>query len=325
MTISFKDILDIKKSVLTPFLTGRSGEGKTSYVKALAEHLEVSNGLTIFNLSAVEASDFTGLPYIDDKNLTRYARPAFLDSDMLFLDEMDMVRDNSVLAVLQSLLVDRKVNGHALKDTCILIGAGNGLSTELEEYDTKEFSTPMKKRLVEIPFSYSVDEKLAYLTSKYPNNSFIRFLEVKPELFETHDTRRLESFIQMDNISLCTYVLGKETARLYNHFIQENLVTLADIKRGEYDKAKLSPLTINSLIIDVVGSFYDLTEDDDCRNINKFISSLRSEEKSNYFSKLKKLCMSDTDKFKNQALALNTLGLFKGQKEYLAELVKITK
>jgi MoxR-like ATPase len=128
-----KTLLDLTTSGLIPFLVGPRGEGKTSFIKELAS--ELKRDLTILNLSAIESSDFCGLPYIDS-GLIKYVKPSFLDSDILFLDEVDRVRDSSVKSSLLSLLVDRKINGHYLKDNCLIFCSGNGTSGN---YETIEF------------------------------------------------------------------------------------------------------------------------------------------------------------------------------------------
>lgn len=321
--LTFQKMIDLTKSGLIPFLKGPRGEGKTTYVKDLSKHIGKEKGLIIMNLSAIESTDFCGLPYIDEKNkVTHYAKPSFLEADVLFLDEVDRVRDSAVRNSLLSLLIDRKINGHELNPDCIILTAGNGLGDEADghTYDTVELDEALSDRLITIDFRYSVEEKLSYLRERYAENMFTKFLEVKPELLKTYSSRRIEAFLKVDN-SFCDLFLGKETARLFSHFVQSNLVTLEDLKTGNFDFSALSPISKSSLIVDIVQGFYEV-KPAEAKNINKFINQLRAEEKSNYFTKLKKLCLDNPEKFKVKADELNKADMFKGQKEYLVELTK---
>jgi predicted AAA+ superfamily ATPase len=315
--INPKTILNLVKSGLIPYLVGPRGEGKTSFIKDLAS--ELGKNLTILNLSAIESSDFSGLPSIKDQK-TLYAKPWFLDSEILFLDEIDRVRDNSVKSSLLSLLIDRKINGHELRPDCLIFTAGNGLG---DNYDTIDFDEALKDRLISIEFKYTLNDKINYLRQKYPKNNFVKFLEVKPEIFDQASGRRIESFLKCENNELCHYFLGHEIARIYNHFIESNLITLKDISNGQYDFSQLSTISKTSLVIDLVNSFLSLDEDkQSAENLNEFINKLRPEEKANYFSRLKKLCLESPEKFKDKSKNLELLGFFSGQKEFLVELTK---
>lgn len=314
--ITFEKILNIaKKTKLIPYLVGPHGEGKTTYIKELAKHLEKE--VVIINLSAIESSDFCGLPYIE-AGITHYAKPSFMTADILFLDEIDSTKDHAVKASLKSLLLDRKINGNELNPECLIFSAGNGVS---DDYETIEFDKALSDRLVSIPFKYSDDEKIDYLNAKYKGNKFVNFIEVKPELLNEYSGRRIESFLQLNDSSYCEMFFSKETARLFHHFIESSLVSLDDIKKGVYDFNSLSTITKSSLVIDIVNAFYSL-EKDDCQNVNKFVNLLRAEEKSNYFTRLKKICLENPEKFTATSTKLNEAGLFKGQKEYLTELTK---
>jgi hypothetical protein len=313
-----KLVLGLLPSGLIPHLVGPKGEGKTSFVKDLSKVLGLTDGLVIMNLSAVESTDFCGLPYIDKaSNVTKYAKPNFLTAKVLFLDEVDRVRDSSVKASLLSLLIDKSINGNELNPDCIVITAGNG-KYDIDE--TIEMTGAYKDRFIEIDFAYSDEEKIEYFSKRYPENPFVKFLTVKPEILRSNSSRRIEAFLKVDN-SLCSYLLGTETARLFKHYIESNLVTLGDIKKGTYDFNGLSAISKSSLILDIVQGFFDI-KNDEAKNVNKFINLLRAEEKSNYFTKLKKLCLENPEKFQKKANELNGHDMFKSQKDFLAELTK---
>lgn len=304
------------KTIYTPFLMGKRGEGKTSFIKQLAN--EQGLKLSIINLSAIEAADFCGLPYIKD-NQTLYARPAFFDAGLIFLDEMDTVRDSSVKASLKSLLLDRAINGHKLNDDCIILAAGNGTDGN---YDTVDFDDALSDRLVKLPFIVPIDEKLAYLNTKYQGHNFLKFCEVKKEIFESLSTRTIEQALKVSTKEALNAIVGNDIARTFRQFLELNIISWDELAAGQYKASELSVLTKSSLLIDCVNNFYKTITADQSGQLNKFINGLDAELKANYFSKLKRVCLDDGDKFKQQAITLNGLGFFDGQKNYLNELLK---
>lgn len=320
--LSIDQVVELTNSGLVPYLRGPRGEGKTTFVNDLAKSL--GKTIKIMNLSAIESTDFCGLPFIDEKGVSRYAIPSFLkEAEILFLDEIDRVRDSAVKSSLLSLLIDRSINGHALRADCKILTAGNGTTDEKSghEYDTVEFDEAMKDRLIEIPFKFSDKQKLDYLRKNYSHNKFMRFLEAKPELFKKFSGRRIESFMKVSN-EYCQLFLDKETSRLFTHFIESNLVTLQDVLTNQYELTNMSAITRASLIAEVGRYFYDVKDSSEATNINTFVNALRAEEKGTYFTQLKKLCLEEPEKFKNKAIELDKMGMFKGQKAYLAELAK---
>lgn len=313
MSLTSKEILDFHNSGLCPYLLGKHGEGKTQFVKDLSK--ELKKKLVILNLSSIESVDFSGMPYIEN-GITKYATPYFFGAGILFLDEVEKVSDTSVKACLHSLIVDRKIHEHTLNDDCIIIAAGNNALEDCE------VEASLMDRFLTVPFRYSIEEKIAYLKKKYKDNQFVAFLEAKTELFNDFSGRRIEAFLKANNNGLLKYFFDVETERLFNHFMHESLVSLQDIKADKYDFKKLSPITISSLINQIVDNFYTIEKNEGiCRNINKFINKLSQEQKSVYFTKLKKVCLDDGEKFKAAALELNKSKLFDKQKEFLSELV----
>jgi len=310
-------VLEVTKTTLIPFLHGPSGEGKTALVKELAK--ELNKSLIILNLSAIESIDFSGLPSIKE-GITVYSRPSWFNYDIIFLDEMDRVNDRNVRSALLSLIQDRAINGHALPEHTLLIGAGNG---QIEGYDTIEGDTAYNERIIPIPFQRTIPEKIAYLNSKYPKSNFLKFMEVKTEYFDEFSTRRIDNFLKIENFELVENFFNPELKRVYRQFLEANLATLNDVMRGEYDKKSLGSMTRISLVIDLVREFYTFDANDNvCSNLNAFVQSLSAEEKANYFTRLKTLCLEENEKFSKRSNELNALGLFKGQKEFFSELTK---
>jgi hypothetical protein len=313
--LSKKQVLRVEAdTALVPLLIGKTGEGKTQYVKEIA----AENGLSlcILNLSACEAVDLLGIPTVIDGR-TIWARPAFLDADLLFLDEIDRVRDTSVRSALLSLLDQRKLNGHEFQGK--VVAAGNG-KTGINE--TIEFDDAGNERFVFIDFSFSIHEKVSYLKAKFPQSNFIKYCEVRPEIFDRFSARRIEKAARIsDDIEILKAVLNAETSSHYEMYVQQNLVTLSDIMKGEsYDRAtSLTRLTISYEVVSSLKSLLKASEIE-LTYIASFIRSMAAEEKSLYFTKLKDSLVRGLIDLETLT-SLNSKGLFAGQKEYLKEVI----
>ena len=306
------------KTRLIPFLEGQRGEGKTAFINSLGKYFDKT--VSILNCSAMDSLDLMGLPEKVNGN-TYYARPKFMDADIIFFDEADRIRDESVKSSLLSLWMDRAINGNALNDDAWVICAGNG-STDAD--NTIEFTGALKDRVVYIPFSYTTKQKIAWLYGAHGHSNLLRFFEVKPDLFEEFSSRRIENALKIQaHPELLGYYLTDLVARAYKTFLEENMVTLEHIKSGKYEFGKLTSLTKISLCHDIAAQLSQLQEcgDKELKNINEFVNSLKPEEKSLYFLKLKELALS-LNEFKPIVQNLNKHGFFDKQKTYLEELVK---
>lgn len=323
-----KKVLKIAtETILIPFLKGPHGIGKTSFVKSLAKNHNKS--LIVFNLSAVDASDLTGLPLNrenQDKSTSLvYSRPSFLDFDVIFFDELDRVTNRDVKSALNSLFIDRSINGHALKKHQIIIAAGN---QDSDNYETSEFDESLKDRICLIDFKVSLNERIEYFKNELGNeNPMIQFIESKTEVFEYFSPRRLFQAASLfreghdeESLELVESVLNKETARIFSSFLNEGLVNFKDLCNGKYCDALLGPLTTMSLINSIVNNMIELKSETHCSNISDFIAELSPEEKAVYFSKIKESLLNGKIK-KQDLLRLNELNFFRGQKNYLKELI----
>jgi MoxR-like ATPase len=318
-----KSILNIaKKTPKVPFLVGKAGEGKTQFIKDLCNELKLT--LVILNASALEAADFTGLPYIKDGE-TYFSRPNFFSYDVIFLDELDRVTNSEVRQSLLSLFNDRKINGHDFKG--LIFSAGNG---KLDGYETIEFDIAFKDRLAPVTFSHTVQEKIDYLKNKHgKDNTLLQFLEAKTEIFNQVTSRTLDHALCVsDDLLAVKILLGKELSKGYQTFINGGLVSLDQVASGQYDLDKLTALTRVTLVNELMNGFNALDEeytDEELKNINEFLNELSAEEKALYFSKLKeyRLKSDDFETVKDLFSSLNKRGFFKGQKAYFNELIGV--
>jgi hypothetical protein len=312
----FKKLLE-KSALKKPVLLGKRGEGKSQFIKdyATANLLK----LNIINLSAIEAADFCGLPYIEDGQ-TKHARPSFFDCDLLFLDEIDRVQDQSVKSSLLSLFIDGKINGHEFKG--YICGAGNGTTDGNNE--TSEFDDAMTDRLLLVPFNYNTDQKIAYLESKYgTENNLLKYFKAKYSIFEDLSTRSIDYSLQFhDDMNILKLCLNRELLQHYELFLSNLVVSLYDLISGKSFEG-LTSMTKISLSHDVAANLEKISSCDkkSIKHINSFINSLAAEEKSSYFLLLQKKALADSS-FRALAKKLDSLGFFAEQADFLKELGK---
>jgi len=150
------------------------------------------------NCSSVDETDFSGIPTVVD-GVTVYNRPDFMNYDILFLDELDKISNDSVISSLLSLFTDYSINGHDFKGK--FITAGNIVD---DEYNNYEFSKALKDRLVKIDFKRSKKESIEYYSRNHTTSLHTEFisylhstLDVSEEYFQGFSPRRIDQALNM--------------------------------------------------------------------------------------------------------------------------------
>jgi len=305
------NLLDFKNTQLIPFLLSERGMGKTQFVKDYCNDKKLD--FFTLNVAAIEASDFCGLPYIKD-NTTYYAKPIFLNlkNGILFLDELNRVTDIDVKAALNSLLLDRSINGHTLDDSVLIVGAGNPVN---EDYETTDFDVSLKDRIIEIPFYHDYSDFLKYLESS-GDTPFLKFVQNSETIFENVSRRRIFETNKMvvatkkDNYILD--FLGQNIFNLYNAFNSKRLFNLDNVLQGDTTKDVVG---IQSVSKDVVKYLLSDFKKDTAKNINKFLTNIPAECKLIFFKELKESEISES-----QVNKFLETGVFKNLGKYLKEL-----
>lgn len=222
----------LEKSILIPYLVGPHGVGKTSFVKEWAK--KNNKSLFIINLSAVESSDLTGIPIIDNGK-TVWSRPAYFDFDVLFFDEINRVADPSIKAALLSLFVDRTINGHRFNGA--IIAAGN----YGDNYEINEFDPAFEDRLVKIEFTPNLNF--------IKNERFKNFIKDN-NLLDRYSLRRLtEAEKFLNNPQILRLILDPVTTKALENYMKQDqelsLEQLMDTNLSTVDKMTLVNTILN--------------------------------------------------------------------------------
>ncbi len=133
------------KRLLTPFLWGAPGIGKSNGVLQLAERLEKETGKTVtvtdVRLLLFSPVDLRGVPMADVKReFTDWLKPRIFDMrteddtvNLLFLDELSAAPPTLQAGAYQ-ICLDRRVGEHILPQNCIVIAAGNRMTDNSVSY-----------------------------------------------------------------------------------------------------------------------------------------------------------------------------------------------
>lgn len=170
-------------------LISERGVGKTSAYKQCAEEL----GIGYINLyaAALEGPDFMGLPDKDrDHMVTVYLAPQFLptiqavemglypERGILVLEEINRVPSDTV-SVLYPLLLEKKINGHALAKGWTI---GVTMNPDTMNYLVNSLDDAMIDRFISIEVSAELEDYIDYSLQNHPNDEVLSFLQACPDM-----------------------------------------------------------------------------------------------------------------------------------------------
>ncbi len=159
-----KKKVDFKK-LLTPFLWGAPGVGKSMGIKELAHNIEYLTGKKVIvidvSIPLYTPTDLHGFPSkSNDGQHAVWLRPQIFDFDesedtinILFLDELSAA-PQSVQTIAYQICLDRRIGEHKLADNCIVIAAGNRTTDRSVAYK-------MSKALCNRLMHYQIEPSLA--------------------------------------------------------------------------------------------------------------------------------------------------------------------
>ncbi|MFZ5974772.1 MAG: hypothetical protein ACOYU3_05110 [Bacillota bacterium] len=181
-----KEIFRKTDSVIA--LVSERGVGKTSIFQQCAAEMGVDH-LALY-AAALEGPDFMGLPDKDrEKGLTRYLAPQFLPTrqavseglfrpeGLLVLEEINRVPSDTV-SVLYPLLLEKKINGHALAGGWKI---GITMNPDTMNYAVGVLDDAMIDRFISIEIHTNLDDYIAYSLQNEPCDSVLAYLQANPE------------------------------------------------------------------------------------------------------------------------------------------------
>jgi len=181
----------IKGNYITPILWGHSGFGKTTGVKNAAK--QIGAEFIYLNLATQDPGDLIGLPTrVKDK--TSWLKPEWMPSKefvqkkyIILLDEFNRVQHQSVMDIMLSFLLERRIHNHELPQNCLLVAAANPSD---DNYSVSSLDDcAMISRLCHVKFSSSFEEWKNYCGRRVHKSvsSFMR----KSEIFTHGDNFEL--------------------------------------------------------------------------------------------------------------------------------------
>ncbi|MDF2905275.1 MAG: hypothetical protein K0R34_596 [Herbinix sp.] len=170
-------------------LISERGVGKTSAYQQCADELKI--GYINLYAAALEGPDFMGLPDKDREHMvTVYLAPQFLptvqavemgmypEKGILVLEEINRVPSDTV-SVLYPLLLEKKINGHALAKGWTI---GVTMNPDTMNYLVNSLDDAMIDRFVSIEVTAEIDDYVEYSLKSHPNDEVLAFLQACPDM-----------------------------------------------------------------------------------------------------------------------------------------------
>ncbi len=192
-----------KDQVITPYIHGKPGIGKSDIVRQIAKERDIA--FIDLRLSQLESADIRGIPHCDQESksskwyppetipFTNFAElpipgdeaRKFKDGGILFLDEFNRARFDVLQAAFQ-LVLDRQVGLHKVLPNWYIVCAGN--LGEADQTEVTEISdSALKNRFAhfEVEDSGLFDCWMKWALESKIHNDVIGFLRSKPSYLYT--------------------------------------------------------------------------------------------------------------------------------------------
>lgn len=272
------------ESKLIPFLVSRPGCGKTQMVQELA--IEGNKTLTILNMASIDELDFSGPPVAIGDGKSDQLVPKFWSSDIIFFDEIDRVKNTSVINTLLSVFRDRALNGK--KITAKLIAAGN--QEHDEECSIFDKKSAFYDRLVRLDFGFSEESLISYYKAKYTSD-LARFVCTNLSLVQDFTPRRIEDALIL-GVDFLSNVLDSRISIAFTDFMNKK-ISLEGFFAGE--KLPDDKVLIMCLVSECADNIIKILEDNEkLAFFKKFFTKQDAEIRLSFFTDLKFKFKHDT-------------------------------
>jgi len=162
-------------------LEGRHGVGKSQLIEQAAKELGIE--CIVRDLSLMEPSDLTGLPYKDPVNgRTKFSPPSFLPDSgkgLLVFEELNRA-EKCMMAPCLQLLTARTLNDYHLPKGYLCICATN---PSTDGYETQEMDAALLSRFIRVTVEADVKEFLKWGDSNGVHPAITRFLRNTVDIF----------------------------------------------------------------------------------------------------------------------------------------------
>jgi hypothetical protein len=174
-------------------LEGRHGVGKSSLFEEAARRLEIA--CLVFDLSLMEATDLTGLPYLGTDGRTYYAPPARMPKDgkgFLVFEELNRASEFTRTPCLQ-LCTTRTLNDYELPEGFVPMAA---INPRRDGYNVDELDIAMTSRFNRAAVEPDRRRWLEWAARCGIDPRVKRFVELNPKVFEgEHSNPRSWTFV----------------------------------------------------------------------------------------------------------------------------------
>ena len=250
------ELLDVVRAAQLPaLLSGPHGIGKSQYLEAWAR----ARGCDVYvlDLSLLEATDLTGLPYLRD-GVTHFAPPATLPPPdaarpcALILEELNRC-DRSVRQPCLQLLTTRRLNDYRLPAECFLAACVN---PENHGYEVDAFDPALASRFVALKVHADRDAWMQWARASAVYPPVVRFVERFSKSFERAPPRAWE---QAARILAAGFAAHRTPASL------EPLLA-----------AVLQPVTAKALLLELPDQIPDISPESLLRAPRTWLSTVRA-------------------------------------------------
>ena len=170
-------------TLITPYLVGNPGLGKTAIVEQTAEAMGLD--LKTIIVAQYDPAELAGLAYLKNDSYMR-ARPDWLPAvgqGILFLDELPQACTMSQNLMAQ-LTNERRIGEHKLGDGWLLAAAGNLTSNRA---GTSTMPTHLRDRLMFLEVEANLDDVIEHFNQKSVHEQVCGYLRYRPDFLSKFD------------------------------------------------------------------------------------------------------------------------------------------
>lgn len=303
------ELLDTLDNPPGLMIYGPPGIGKTTMVKKFAENKGYE--LRVKHLSRMDATDWSGIPKVDEKQEYTEFLPIslFKKSDkkiVIFFDELNTALPQVLNAALDVLLEKKSDSSNSeLPKNTIIVAAGN-LGKEDGTY-VEEFSSAVKTRLIQVILENTGEEWMKWAKDNNIHKDVIEFMEKEKHQYLLD----LEGFVEnLDQIA--TPRGWEKVSDFIKKLFGNSNISLANKEKCELLRILMTG-TIGKRVTDIFWKFLDDRENEYKNSIKVYEEWLKELGKAKiYFSG--NIADQTPENLKNLLLLLNE-GLSKKYKD----------